>query len=247
MPVLFSQSRVAVEVREVASLSTAELDELYQISSKMAAEERDHWVQHVSSQPVLHLFRHQGQQEISGFQCWGPLRFGRGGSDVAVVTGGKLRLAPSLRGLGVPQLSGMLHLSRSMEEQPSVRRWLRLSLASVLGYNSIRSGLHSVFYLNRHSDDARASALLSDTCRDICRLSGYSFDPHTSLVRVNISPALTSLPPNFASRPAVREYEAMNPHWRVNGSYVAFAWDFDELNLQTMLSCLDLKLNASVF
>ena len=240
LPILLQRSTVKIVPKPVGDLSPAELNELYQLSTAMAPETKDHWMVHVESQQDVHMYQSKGG--LVGFQFWGP-RVVEG--DLGVIRGGKLRVTPAVRGKGVPSLSGLIQLQNSIEADPQVKTWLRLSLASLKGYNSIRSSLDHIYFLNKKIKDPNWHAILHRACQQLCEQSQYQFDPSTSLVSVGIKPESVELTPAFLQRPAVKEFETLNPDWRSNEKYLISAWDFDEKNITSLLRYIDHRLISS--
>ena len=129
------QAGVTLETVPCTAFDDALLQELYSLSNSLLNEEYAHFALHARSNHVVHIFRSATSGQLVGFQFWkcSPSLYS---PDVAIIRGGKLRIAHAARGHGLHLASNLLFIATQKAQQPS-RRLLRLSAASSFGFAAL--------------------------------------------------------------------------------------------------------------
>lgn len=199
------------------------LTELHALADELMAEPYEHFVAHAMTNDLLHVFRDDERDRIVGFQFWRSVPI----DGARVVLGGKLRIRPEARRCGLHLAAGLSVLKRQQELYglPVIR----LGVASLFGFVSI---VRRVAHYEIIDERCRRPALIEVVDR-LTRESHFSFDRKTGLVEVGIAitdAQLAPYPQRYFESPEARAYLAVNPDFRTNRSYVAFAFDFDAQN-----------------
>jgi hypothetical protein len=219
----------SLETIDRADFDDALLRPLHALASLLMAEPYEHFATHASTNDELHVFRRLDTGVIEGFQFWRCLP-GTTARD-RIVLGGKLRVRPSARRLGLHLCSGLAVLLDQQRRFPAASI-TRLSVASLFGFVSIVRRLARYEFI-----DASSRADLIPIVADVTRASHYAFDPSTGQVEVGIfmtAEQLATYPAAYFESAPARAYIAKNPDFRSNGRYLAFAFDVDRANVDAL-------------
>jgi hypothetical protein len=222
-------------------LTDSVLRELHALSTRLLAEDLEHFRVHAGANDLVHVFRRDDSGDIVGFLFWRTAPLGLPQS--RVILGGKLRIHPDFRGRGLHLLSGLAFYVENLRRAPLLR-YYRLSLASLFGFVSITEALASYRLFDPRARGAEADAL-RDAFVGLARESHFQVDPATGLFFVDIHMTAETLGrygPSFFERPAARVYAAANPSYRTNGCYVGFWFRFTPDNLVSMARAIRRKL-----
>lgn len=224
--------------------SEALLRELHALSTRLMAEDLEHFLVHAQSNELVYVFRRADTGGIVGFQFWttGPLALPRS----RVILGGKLRILPEFRRHGLHLLAGLSFFLENQLRHPRTR-FYRLSIASIFGFSSITGALaHYELF------DPKASGREAEAVREAflarAEESHFRVDLDTGLFFVNIymtPETLSRYPPAFFEKPAARRYASVNQEFRTNGSYVGMWFRFTPANLWSLARAITRKLLAA--
>ncbi len=209
-----------------ADFDDALLRPLHALATALMAEPYEHFAKHASTNDELHVFRRLDTGALEGFQFWRCLpgttereRF---------VLGGKLRVRPSARRLGLHLCSGLSVLLTEQQRFPRARI-TRLGVASLFGFVSIVRRLAHYSFI-----DAASRTDLLSVMTEVTRMSHYTFAPASGQVEVGIfvtTEQLAAYPRDYFDSAPARAYLARNPDFRSNGRYLAFAFEVDRANI----------------
>jgi hypothetical protein len=238
-----SEMNPAVRMERIRQeeLSEATLRELHAMSTRLMAEDLEHFRVHAQANELVHVFRRADTGGIVGFQFWrtAPLLLPRS----RVILGGKLRILPEFRRHGLHLLAGLSFFLENQLRHPRTR-FYRLSIASLFGFVSITEALaqYQMF-------DPRASGREEEAVRDaflaLAQESHFRVDPETGLFFVDIymtPETLGRYPPTFFEKPAARRYASVNPEFRTNGCYVGMWFRFTPANLLSLTRAIARRL-----
>jgi len=222
-------------------LSEATLRDLHALSTRLMAEDLEHFRVHAQANELVHVFRRTDTGGIVGFQFWRTAPLGLPRS--RVILGGKLRILPEFRRHGLHLLAGLSFFLENQLRHPRTR-FYRLSIASLFGFVSITEALAQY-----HPFDPRASGREGGAVRDaflaLAEESHFRVDPETGLFFVDIymtPETLGRYPSAFFEKPAAQRYASLNPGFRTNGSYVGMWFRFTPANLLLLTRAISRRL-----
>ncbi len=207
----------------------------------LMAEDQELFDTHAYTNDVVHVFRRVDSDELVGFQFWRTAPMTLPGC--RAILGGKLRIAPAVRGRGLHLLSGLLFFLQSKRRRP-LTRFYRLSIASLFGFVSITESLrhYQVFDPHDLSPEGRAiTAAFIDLATDNhCRL-----DLNTGLVTADIhitQDTVRQYGQAYFERPAAQRYINLNPGYYEDGSFLSFWYRFSAANLTAIVRTITRKM-----
>jgi len=226
---------IATRARTIprAQFTPALLTSLHALANRLMAEDAAHFAVHAETNDVVHVYERRDTGEPVGFQFWRTADMTLPGC--RVIIGGKLRVDPAFRRRALHLRSGLRFYLESQLRHPRTR-FYRLSLASMFGFVSITSALARYHRFDPH-DPSREGVAIRAAFQRLADESHYQLDPDTGLFPVGIRPTaevLAQYPASYFERPEAKAYEALNPAWRDNGSFVGFWFRFTPANLASL-------------
>lgn len=222
-------------------LTEATLRELHALSTRLMAEDLEHFRVHAQANEVVHVFRRVDTGDIVGFQFWrtAPMVLPRS----RIILGGKLRILPEFRRRGLHLLAGLSFFLENQLRHPRTR-FYRLSIPSIFGFVSITEAL-AEYQMFDPKASGRAEAAVREAFLALAEESHFRVDPEKGLFFVNIymtPETLGRYPPAFFEKPAARRYASVNPEFRTNGSYVGMWFRFTPANLLSLTRAITRRL-----
>ncbi len=206
------------------------LRQLHALANELMAESFEHFLVHAHTNDELHVFRRRGTGDLVGFQFW---RAVAGvGENERVVFGGKLRVQPRARRVGLHIISGYRVLLDQARAFPN-HRIIRLGVASLFGFVSITRRLAHYAFV----DAAGPYREFLPLVEQLTGVSNFEFDPTTGQTYVGIQVThkqLEGYPEAYFERPEAQAYLKRNPEFRTNGCFLVFAFEFDEANRRAL-------------
>jgi hypothetical protein len=235
--------RIRMERISREQLSEDVLRELHAMSHRLMAEDLEHFRVHAQANDLVYVFRRADTGGIIGFQFWRTAPLGRPRS--RVILGGKLRILPEFRRLGLHLIAGLDFFLGNKLRHPRTR-FYRLSIASIFGFVSITEALAHYHPFDPGPADEEGSAV-RDAFLTLAQESHFHVKPGTPLFFVDIymtPETLSRYPPAFFERPAARRYASINPEFRTNGCYVGCWFRFTPANLRALTGAIARRLRA---
>ena len=234
---------IRLEITLVAHLDQAALNELHGLANALMSESASHFEHHARSNDVVHCFR-DPNGALLGFQFWRSGDVPNAATPTRFVLGGKLRIVPAARRRGLHLVAGLQVLRDELAAHPN-HALVRLANVSIFGFVTIARRLSNYFWLDAACGRPELLALTTQ----LCQQSDFVFDPTRGFVQVGIAiprATLDAYPTDFWNLPQTRAYALRNPHYATNGTYLAMAFDVDELNLQALTNGTHAALRSAL-
>lgn len=219
------------------------MDELFELSNNVVAEDFDHWMTQCNTNQFVHIIRDFDTNKALGFQFWRLMN--TPSYDHKVLFGGKLRYDHSIRKRRLNVISNLIMYDELINHYHCKQKTLfRAGNVNIFGFVTMARAIdnYAIYpfkYENNKENESMINKMktyqkyCSPAIEQFCSDNHYDLNKESGFVHHTID-FESKLSKEFEQRPETQDYFKINPKWK-DGYSVTVAWDIDHTNVDSMM------------